>query len=133
MARQWAVLTIVQRLCASALVTELTREITSEALLFGGIAVVEAGLGPAAARFEIGTCTNGVSRPPGTALTRREFDVLHRVALGESNREIADSLFISVSTVKRHLTTIFGKLGASSRHEAVLLARSLGLSAASES
>jgi DNA-binding CsgD family transcriptional regulator len=41
-------------------------------------------------------------------------------------------LFISIATVKRHLTTIFGKLGASSRHEAVLLARTHGLTQPSD-
>jgi DNA-binding NarL/FixJ family response regulator len=114
-------------LCASALVSELTKDIAPEMILLGGIAVVEAGLGPASAQFEIGARSKDVSRLAGAALTRREIDVLHRVVLGESNREIADSLFISIATVKRHLTTVFGKLGASSRHEAVLIARTLGL------
>jgi non-specific serine/threonine protein kinase len=48
-------------------------------------------------------------------LTPREFEVLQLVAQGQSNRDIADGLFISVPTVKRHLTTIFGKLGVESR------------------
>jgi len=48
-------------------------------------------------------------------LTHREQEVLCLVTRSYSNREIAEALFISVPTVKRHLTTIFGKLGVSSR------------------
>ena len=51
-------------------------------------------------------------------LTPREFEVLRLVAQGHSNRDIAAALFISVPTVKRHLTTIFGKLGVASREAA---------------
>ena len=57
--------------------------------------------------------------PPDPAarhgLTLRELEVLRLVAAGRSNREIADTLFISVPTVKRHLTNIMGKLGLPSR------------------
>ncbi len=60
-------------------------------------------------------------------LTRRELEVLRMVADGLTNREIADSLFISVPTVKRHLSTIFGKLGVTSRVDARSHARSHGL------
>ena len=48
-------------------------------------------------------------------LTPRELEVLRLVAAGRSNREIADALFISVPTVKRHLSTLFGKLEVPSR------------------
>ena len=47
---------------------------------------------------------------PAAGLTPRELEVLRLVAAGRSNREIADALFVSVPTVKRHLTTILGKL-----------------------
>jgi len=53
------------------------------------------------------------------ALTEREHDVLDLVADGLSNREIASALAISEHTVKFHLASIFGKLGASTRTEAV--------------
>jgi DNA-binding NarL/FixJ family response regulator len=53
------------------------------------------------------------------ALTEREHDVLALVADGHSNREIASALAISEHTVKFHLASIFGKLGASTRTEAV--------------
>jgi DNA-binding NarL/FixJ family response regulator len=47
---------------------------------------------------------------PG-ALTPREMEVLGRIALGETNRQIAEELHISLSTVKRHLERILSKLG----------------------
>jgi DNA-binding NarL/FixJ family response regulator len=69
--------------------------------------------------------SNGSTRRLG--LTPREVDVLGLVAGGSSNREIADALFISVPTVKRHLTNILGKLGVSSRTDAAAFARAHGL------
>jgi DNA-binding NarL/FixJ family response regulator len=48
-------------------------------------------------------------------LTPREYEVLTELVLGKSNREIADTLFISERTVKKHLTNLFRKTGASSR------------------
>jgi len=55
-------------------------------------------------------------------LTRREVDVLRLVAQGESNRAIAQKLYISEKTVKNHLTNIFQKLGVIDRTQAALLA-----------
>jgi DNA-binding CsgD family transcriptional regulator len=60
-------------------------------------------------------------------LTPRELDVLRLVAAGRSNREIGDELFISVPTVKRHLTNILGKLGLPSRSAATAYAHTHGL------
>ena len=53
------------------------------------------------------------------ALTAREHDVLALVADGLANRDIARRLAISEHTVKFHLASIFGKLGAATRTEAV--------------
>jgi ATP/maltotriose-dependent transcriptional regulator MalT len=61
------------------------------------------------------------------ALTTREHDVLALVADGLSNREIASRLSISDHTVKFHLASIFGKLGASTRTEAVQRGLRLGV------
>jgi DNA-binding CsgD family transcriptional regulator/tetratricopeptide (TPR) repeat protein len=55
-------------------------------------------------------------------LTPREMDVLRLVAQGHSNRQIADSLFISVPTVKRHFSTVLGKLALPSRSAATAYA-----------
>ena len=56
---------------------------------------------------------------PSESLTPREQEVLAMVAEGLLNKEIADGLHISGHTVKFHLSSIMGKLGASSRTEAV--------------
>lgn len=61
------------------------------------------------------------------ALTPREIDVLRMLARGQSNREIAARLKISEHTVKFHTGSIFGKLNASNRTEAVMLGIRRGL------
>jgi DNA-binding CsgD family transcriptional regulator len=68
------------------------------------------------------------SEPLLEALTAREHDVLALVADGLSNRDIAAALAISDHTVKFHLASIFGKLGVSTRTEAVQRGLRLGLS-----
>jgi LuxR family maltose regulon positive regulatory protein len=60
-------------------------------------------------------------------LTERELDVVRRIAEGLSNQQIADRLFISLSTVKWHTSNIYGKLGVKNRTQAVARARTLGL------
>jgi NarL family two-component system response regulator YdfI len=63
----------------------------------------------------------------GHALTPREVEVLRMLAEGLGNKEIAARLGISDHTVKFHVTSIFTKLGASSRTEAVTLGVRRGL------
>ena len=60
-------------------------------------------------------------------LTARELEVLGLVADGLSNQEIAQRLFISVGTVKRHINHIYGKLDVTSRTQAIAKARELRL------
>ncbi len=60
-------------------------------------------------------------------LSQREQEVLDHVAMGLSNREIADRLVVTVGTVKKHLNNIFSKLGVKSRTQAVSRGRELGL------
>ncbi|WP_299445344.1 AAA family ATPase [uncultured Phycicoccus sp.] len=67
-----------------------------------------------------------VRSAPGT-LTAREAEVLDLLALGRSNGEIGRALFISTKTASVHVSNILAKLGASSRGEAVAVARSRGL------
>ncbi|MCA1841953.1 MAG: response regulator transcription factor [Actinobacteria bacterium] len=61
------------------------------------------------------------------ALTRKELEVLARLAEGRSNREIADALFVTTATVKTHLGHIYAKLGVESRQAAVAEAVAQGL------
>jgi len=60
-------------------------------------------------------------------LSGRELEVLRLLAAGKPNREIADELFVSVDTVKKQVTHIHEKLGASNRTQATARARELGL------
>lgn len=60
-------------------------------------------------------------------LTDREQEVLRWLVQGASNEEIATQLYISVATVKAHLTAIFNKLGVTSRTQAVIRALKIGL------
>jgi LuxR family maltose regulon positive regulatory protein len=60
-------------------------------------------------------------------LSQRELELLHLVADGRSNQEIAQELFLAVGTVKKHLNNIFGKLEVSSRTLAVARAREIEL------
>jgi DNA-binding NarL/FixJ family response regulator len=60
-------------------------------------------------------------------LTPREREVLALVAAGRTNQGIADELSISVKTVARHLSNIYGKLGLSSRSQATAFAYEHGL------
>jgi DNA-binding CsgD family transcriptional regulator len=64
---------------------------------------------------------------PVEGLTPREHEVLTLVADGLHNREIAERLGVSEHTVKFHLGTIFGKLGATTRTEAVQRGLRLGM------
>jgi len=55
-------------------------------------------------------------------LTRREMDVLEMLVKGNSNRDMAEAMFISEKTVKNHLTSIFRKLGVKDRTQAAVFA-----------
>ena len=61
------------------------------------------------------------------ALTARELEVLGLIQLGRTNREVAEELFISRGTVKRHVENIMVKLGVSDRTQAVVRALQLGI------
>lgn len=63
----------------------------------------------------------------GLDLTEREQEVLHWLVQGESNNAIAARLYVTVATVKAHLTSIFEKLAVSNRTQAIVKALRLGL------
>ena len=109
LAVQWEVLNVVQQVCARSLVDSLVNDDTT----------------PDGGRW-MSIVPSSTARIGEIALTRREVEVLNLMAMGESNRDIADSLYISIPTVKRHVTNILGKLGVSSRYEAASFARSNG-------
>ncbi len=71
--------------------------------------------------------TRALPTSPIQALTAREIEVLGMLALGLGNKTIARRLGISEHTVKFHVSSIFAKLSASTRTEAVTLGARLGL------
>ncbi len=64
---------------------------------------------------------------PGGELSDREIDVLRLIALGLTNPQIAEELFVSVRTVETHRSHVYQKLGVSERSELVHLAREANL------
>jgi LuxR family maltose regulon positive regulatory protein len=118
-----------------------TRTFTSEAPIMIGLveALAEAvgrGDGPAEAgspsylayllretRSKPVTASTGLVEP----LTTREIEILRLIAAGMRNQEIADRLFISLHTVKRHIANAYGKLGVTHRTEAVARAKEMKL------
>jgi DNA-binding CsgD family transcriptional regulator len=100
------------------------RELSTEDLLVLADAVVDAV--EAAARVQ------GRRRAASAGgLTPREQEVVRLIATGKTDAEIADALFVSRRTVNAHVANILGKLGVSSRGDAVAHARDLGLLASS--
>lgn len=86
----------------------------------GGV-LAEALRGPDAARETIS------STPQGLALSPRETEIVALVSQGLSNKQIAEKLFISHITVRHHLTSVFQKIGVSSRLELIVYAFNQGL------
>jgi DNA-binding NarL/FixJ family response regulator len=86
-------------------------------------ATIQAAVRSADLTAEIGAALALTRREPSPSapspsehgLTKRERDVLRMMAAGKSNQEIADDLFVSLGTVKVHVTHILGKLGVKSR------------------
>ena len=77
--------------------------------------------------------TDKTEAPSGKApanpdgLTEREVEVLRLIAAGNSNREIARELVLSVRTIERHITNIYGKISAGGRADATVYALDHGL------
>ena len=67
--------------------------------------------------------------PPllGEPLTEREHEILRLIAAGYSNQAIADQLVVAVSTVKKHINNLYGKLEVQTRTQALVRARALEL------
>ena len=60
-------------------------------------------------------------------LSKREYEVLKEISKGLSNKQIADKLFVSESTVKTHVSNLLVKLDAQRRTQAVRIARQLNI------
>ena len=68
-----------------------------------------------------------LNQPAKNHLTAREIDVLTKMAMGLSNKVIAEELFLSQATIKSHISAIFRKLAVANRVSAVNYAREKGL------
>ena len=80
----------------------------------------------------IGSATLAERQPPqrlpnAARLSSRETEVLHRISLGASNKEVARDLAISPSTVRTHIESVFRKLECTTRAAATLKASAMGL------
>jgi DNA-binding NarL/FixJ family response regulator len=91
----------------------------------------EAIFGPGVAQrlIDFFSAENKPAAPPRAfpELTTREEEVLTLIAQGHRNQEIADTLFLSLKTVRNHVSNIFTKLQVADRAQAVIRAREAGL------
>lgn len=98
--------------------------------IFDAIRTVHSGgslLGPVVTTRLLEHVERGDEQERPNNLTPRELEVLALLTRGRKNSEIADTLFISERTVKFHVSSILGKLGAENRTEAVRVAVRRGL------
>jgi LuxR family maltose regulon positive regulatory protein len=113
----------------------LTRLIAAQRTSPGASSVPLGCLARIQRAFALGPAGPGSGRGPASAavpglveqLTSRELEVLGMLAAGKSNQAIASQLFVTLDTVKKHVSHLLGKLGAENRTEAVTRARELGL------
>lgn len=82
-------------------------------------------LPPRLADLALGAATTMPALAP--RLSERQRDILHHIAAGRSNKEIARALDLSPATIKVHAAAAFAALGTDNRHDAVARARALGL------
>ena len=102
--------------------------------IVGAIRTVHAGdalLSPSVTRRLLDSFAHGPAGPAATAqldvLTPREREVLTRIGQGQSNREIAEAMFLAEQTVKTHVKRVYLKLGLRDRAQAVVVAYETGL------
>jgi NarL family two-component system response regulator LiaR len=113
---------LVQGVLAAGAISYLLKNVTSDELVAAirAASVGKSTLSPEAARVLV-----QATRPmeqPWLELTEREREVLNLVVHGQSNRQIAEGMVISVATVKAHVSSILSKLQVSSRAEAIAYA-----------
>ena len=65
--------------------------------------------------------------PEVLGISKREYEVLELMARGLSNQEIADALFVSINTIKTHVSNLFLKLDTKRRTQAIQKAKELRL------
>ncbi|MBL1108916.1 AAA family ATPase [Streptomyces sp. 5-8] len=115
----WALLAVERRAEAA----EQARRARETAAALGAAPLLER-IDTLTRRSRLGAGADGGDAAP---LTARERDVLRLLALGRSNRQIGEELFITGKTASVHVSNILAKLGAASRTEAVAVAHRRGL------
>jgi len=113
---------LVQGVLAAGAISYLIKNVTSDELAkaIRAAASGRSTLSPEAARVLIQATRP--TKQPLFDLTEREQEVLNLVVQGQSNRQIAETLVISITTVKAHISNILSKLQVSSRTEAIAYA-----------
>jgi len=113
---------LVQGVLAAGAISYLLKNVTADELAkaIRDAASGKSTLSPEAARVLINATRP--TRQPLVDLTEREQEVLKLVVQGNSNQQIADAMFITVATVKAHISNILSKLQVSSRAEAIAYA-----------
>lgn len=106
------------------LITTIRRVLRGESILSGALAT--------RALEQLTIYHAREEQPLPESLTRRERDVLQLIVMGNTNREIATQLTVSIGTVKSHVEHIIAKLGVSDRTQAAVRAVELGLLPATE-
>jgi DNA-binding NarL/FixJ family response regulator len=99
--------------------------------LVAGIRVVHAG-GTLISQEMARKMINSMNHPPAArsneyGLSAREIEVLHKLASGMRNQDIAEALYLSEGTVKNYISSIYSKLNVKGRREAARIARESGI------
>ncbi len=113
---------LVQDVLAAGAISYLIKNVTSDEL---AKAIRDAVSGKSTLSPEATNALVHATRPikqPLVDLTERELEVLNLVSQGRSNQQIAETLVISITTVKAHISNILSKLQVSSRSEATAFA-----------
>jgi len=113
---------LVHGVLAAGAISYLLKNVTADEL---ASAIRAASLGKSTLSPEATRALVQATRPvkqPSIALTDREQEVLNLVVQGNSNQQIAETLVISLATVKAHISSILSKLQVSSRAEAIAFA-----------
>ena len=107
-------------LISNNLQTEIVIAITAVVFFFVGIYIHKKSLQkPVLLSTEI-----DYKKIEALEISKREYEVLQKIAEGLSNKEIADALFLSESTIKTHVSNLLVKLDAKRRTQAIQIAKS---------